>query len=84
MKLETLFAKAIECYTDGEKHTVEIYPDPQVDGTYAIRSRSKKNTAHDWLVCKLPRNATVGVVVDYLEECEFETWPPQSGGLQFF
>ena len=83
MNRNTLLKKGIESYTEGTIDKILVYPDPQVAGTYAIRTTIGKRVS-DWLVCNLPSDATVGVVVDYLEECEFETWPPKSGDLQFF
>ena len=55
---------------------IEVYPDPQVEGTYAVRlTRSYRGKPE---VVELLWNKG-----DY-DEVDFETWPPKSGDLKFF
>lgn len=53
---------------------VKVYPDPQVDGTYAVRVyRSNDDYTFDLLWYK-----------GGFDEVEFDTFPPKSGNLNFF
>lgn len=53
---------------------VEVVPDPQVEGTYAVRVyRKSDNLTFDLLWYK-----------GGFDEVDFETWPPKSGDLKFF
>jgi outer membrane cobalamin receptor len=61
-------------YKDPE-NKIEVFPDPRVDGTYAVRVyRKSDNFTFDLL---WNRGA-----YDELEG--FTTWPPTSGDLKFF
>jgi hypothetical protein len=72
--------------------TVKVHPDPQVRGTYAVRFTDQNEeigqvdllfiTAYDQ---EQDPTATAAQILERtLEEVEYETWPPRSGGLQFF
>jgi len=66
----------LEMYVDykDKQNKVEVYPDPQVKGTFAVRVfRSSDNYTFDLLWSK-----------GAFDELEFETWPPKSSGLKFF
>ena len=68
--------KELEDYVDWKnpENKVEVVPDPQVDGTYAVRvHRASDNYTFDLL---WNRGA--------FDEIDFETWPPKSGNLKFF
>jgi hypothetical protein len=66
--------KQLEDYIDlDDKNTkVEVYPDPKVDGTYALRVY-REDLTFDLLWYK-----------NGFDEVDFTTWPPISGDLRFF
>lgn len=67
---EILPKKALEelkSYATIGKNKIEVYPDPQVEGTYAIQ------VDRDGYVFHLLWNR------DGMDEVEFEQWPPKSG-----
>ena len=69
--------KELEMYVDWKnpENKVEVVPDPQVDGTYAVRVwRASDNFTFDLLWYK----------GGFDEVDDFETWPPVSGDLKFF
>lgn len=56
---------------------VEVVPDPQVQGTFAVRlTRSGYR--------KKPETIDLLWNRGEYDEVEFETWPPKSGNLKFF
>jgi hypothetical protein len=58
---------------------VKIVPDPRVPGTFAIHvTRPRSEDEVDTFGLLWMENST------QFFECEFETWPPESGDLQFF
>jgi hypothetical protein len=68
--------KELEMYVDYKdpQNKVEVYPDPQVEGSFAVRVfRSDDNLTFDLLWFQ-----------GAFDELEFETWPPKSGKLKFF
>lgn len=77
--LEALFKRAITEYTGEAPASVQVHPDPKVEGSYAARARFKDGDKVDFLVA-----AGSPVSADGLEEVTFETWPPRSGNLKFF
>jgi hypothetical protein len=58
-------------YINSETDNVEVYKDPKVDGTYAVRVYSK-NSTFDLL---WHRNS--------FDEVNFTNWPPVSDELRF-
>jgi hypothetical protein len=74
------FKEAIEEYIGGKIKKIEFVEDPQVQGTYAIRSDKKE----EWLLVHYNPAWTVKQTSDNLDEVEFTKWPPVSGELQFF
>lgn len=74
--LPTEALEELKSYVDYEdpKNKVQVYPDPRVEGTYAVRIyRSSDDFTFDLL---WNRGA--------FDELDFETWPPKSGDLKFF
>ena len=68
--------KELESYVDYKdpKNKVEVFPDPQVDGTFALRIyRAEDDYTFDLLWNK-----------GGFDELDFETWPPKSGKIKFF
>lgn len=61
-------------YLDPEKHVIQVVEDPEVPGTYAIRvvEPTEEGDVH-----------LVWYHYNDWELVEFESWPPQSGNLQF-
>jgi hypothetical protein len=83
--LNTNVAKvAIQNYTERKVTDIKVHPDPKVVGTYAIRSTLDGEDTLDFLVVGYKADMGAGRLVDLLEECEFETWPPTSGAPKFF
>ena len=79
------FKKAIEEYSGNKVKTIKIHRDPQVDGTYAIRTKFEgEEENQDWLVCHYRSDWSIDKIGEEIEECEYESWPPASGGLKFF
>jgi hypothetical protein len=70
--------------------TIQIVPDPQVTGTYAVQFTDEENADTEGGVVQLLfvtglEEGTINEVLEAtLEEVEFESWPPQSGSLRFF
>ena len=57
-----------------KKNKVQVYPDPRVDGTYAVGVyRNNDKLEFDLLWNR-----------GGYDEVEFEEFPPKSGGLKFF
>jgi len=73
------FKKLMEEYTGHSYVKVEVIPDPQVDGTYAIKADDDQ-----YLVTDLTDDMPIEEAIGLISECEFESWPPVSGQLQFF
>jgi hypothetical protein len=83
--LKSKFKKAIESYVGLKITSIEIFPDPQVENTYAIRTKHiKEKENFDWLLCHYKNNWSIAEIENNLEECEYETWPPISNELKFF
>jgi hypothetical protein len=74
---------AIEYYTGFKVKRVSIVEDPLVMDTYAIRCYKGKMKL-DFLIVGFNRSMTKEEISDNLEECEFESFPPESDGLKFF
>jgi hypothetical protein len=85
MTLRSKFKAAIEEYSGNGVSSIKLHPDPQVPGTYAIRTKFEGESEHcDWLLVKYNPAWTTSEIQMQLEECEFETWPPISDGLKLF
>jgi hypothetical protein len=74
------FKEAIEEYSGKKVKKIEFIEDPQVEGTYAIRSDKQD----EWLVVHYNPSWSTKELADSLEEAEFTKWPPVSGELRFF
>ena len=66
----------LEMYVDykDKKNKVQVYPDPRVDGTYAVRVYRDDDKLEFDLLWNHGR----------YDEVEFEEFPPKSTGLKFF
>ena len=84
MKIETKIKKAIELYMDKSVEAIEVLEDPQVKGTYAVRTEHMENIVLHWLIVRIDNNYSVKQISNLLEEVEFGVWPPISGRLKFF
>ena len=73
----------IEYYSDSRVKKVSVVEDPLVIDTYAIRCYIGKMKL-DFLIVGFNRSMTKKEIADNLEECEFESFPPDSEGLKFF
>ena len=83
--VSTIFKKAIEKYSGKKVKTIKVHSDPQVEGTYAIRTKFEgRKENQDWLICRYESSWDIAKVEENLEECEYETWPPASGRPRFF
>lgn len=71
--------KALEDYVDVNKkgNSVEVVPDPKVDGTYAVKVSRMEGRSKTPCEFHLLWNRGA------YDECDFECWPPISGELQF-
>lgn len=67
-----------EEYLDSEDTKIEVYPDPKVDGTYAIRVY-RMDLTFDLLWYK----GGFDEISSDENEYGFATWPPISGDLKF-
>lgn len=92
-QIKERIACGIEEYCGEKPEVVEIYEDPKVPTTYAIRS--KRNETQEgwehWIIIHLRPEWTATDIADNLEECDDVDengvpypWPPISGGLKFF
>lgn len=84
MKIETKIKKAIELYMGKSVESIEILEDPQVKGTYAVRTEHKENIVLHWLIVHVDNSHSVKQISNWLEEVEFGVWPPVSGRLKFY
>lgn len=73
--------KTVRDYTgiDIPKKDMDVFPDPKVPGTYAVRVRNFEGRGEDQ--CFLVYGTDVDTEI---EEAEFTEWPPISGELKFF
>jgi hypothetical protein len=71
--------KQLEDYIDDKNTKVEVYPDPKVDGTYALRVY-REDLTFDLLWYKNGFDEVSSEENEY----GFSTWPPISGDLRFF
>jgi hypothetical protein len=87
-----LIKKAVELYLGSLfVASIDIIEDPQVAGTYAIRANMVYTTCPSdfLLIWKDIENLEQKVefnpenIQHYLQEVDFETWPPKSGELKF-
>jgi hypothetical protein len=74
-----------------EPGTVKVIHDPHVTGTFAARFQDRARGVNgvpatiDLLFITAGEDGSPEDILDRtLEEVEYETWPPRSGGLQFF
>jgi hypothetical protein len=73
----------IEYYSSSRVKRVSVVEDPLVTDTYAIRCYIGK-IKFDFLIVGFKQSMTKKEIADNLEECEFESFPPESGSLKFF
>ena len=81
--LKEKFTKAIEEYSGNKVEKIKFVQDPKVPGTYAIRT-TLDGEQQDWLIVHYKHEWTDKEAAEQLEEIEFDSWPPVSGGLKFF
>ena len=85
--MENMIKEAVESYMGVKVTKIEVVRDRQVEGTYAVHTRSKIKKGvkgvkdNYWLLVGLGSGTTVKDIEYNLEEVEFETWPPTSHGL---
>ena len=83
-KKRDLIIKGIEEYNGNKVTNLKTYRDPKVNGTYALRAEIETVGAIDFLlVGHFVEEWTPEGIMEQLEECEFEKWPPKSGEPQF-
>ena len=70
-------------YSGKQVKKIFVVEDPQVTNTYAIRCNIDK-TKLDFLIIRFKQSMTKEEIADNLEECEFDSFPPESGSLKFF
>ena len=84
-KLRAALKAGIEQYSGHKVTNIKVHADPQVEGTYAIRTKVVgEKESFDWLIVGYNEKLTTQEIEHKLEECEFKSWPPVSGNLQFF
>jgi len=84
-KMRAALKAGIEEYSGAIVESMQIHADPQVDGTYAIRTRYKGEKEYfDWMITRYFSVLSANEISNKLEECEYESWPPVSGSLKFF
>jgi len=76
--------EAVEYYLGQSCSKVEIFRDPQVEGTYAIKIFFDDGNTEDMLIVGFDNADSIEEISEKLEECEFGSWPPTSGSLKFF
>lgn len=85
LKMRAALKAGIEEYSGATVESMQVVADPQVAGTYAIRTRYKGEKEYcDWLITRFFTVKTANEIAEMLEECEYESWPPVSGNLKFF
>ncbi len=73
---------AIEIHTGKTFRNVEVIPDPEVYGTYAVAAGPPKM---QFLIIKIANAKTIRDIYNAIEDdVKFDTWPPKSGSLKFF
>ena len=75
----------VESYLGMRVKNISVVEDPLVTGTYAIRCyKGRGRMKLDFLIVAFTGSMTKEEITDNLEECEFESFPPESEGLKFF
>lgn len=84
-KMRAALKAGIEEYAGATVESMQVHADPQVTGTYAIRTRYKGEKEYcDWMITRYNTVKTAKEIAEMLEECEYASWPPKSGSLKFF
>ena len=73
----------IEHYSGSQVKKISVVEDPHVMDTYAIRCYIGEMKS-DFLIIGFKQSMTKDEISNNLEECEFEEFPPESNGLNFF
>jgi len=73
----------VEYYLCKHLKEIKVVEDPKVANTYAIRCKFGKEQV-DFLIEGFRKSMDNEEISDNLEECEFESFPPESGSLKFF
>lgn len=85
VKQRDLVKQGIEEYTGSAVVDLQVHPDPMVDGTFAFRAKLQNEQTLDFLLIGGTTRFTSALqIMEMLEECTFETWPPKPGKLRFF
>lgn len=66
---------AVRDYTGDPQLQLKTYPDPTVPGCWALQDAE----GNGYLL-----QANDPATADWVEEVEWETWPPKPGALRFF
>lgn len=82
-QITSTLKSGIEYYSGSRVKKVSVVEDPQVMDTYAIRCYIGKMKL-DFLIVGFNQSMTKEEIADNLEECEFESFPPESEALKFF
>lgn len=84
-KMRVALKAGIEEYAGATVESMQVVADPQVAGTYAIRTRYKGEKEYcDWMIIRYFSVLSAKQISKMLEECEYASWPPKSGSLKFF
>ncbi len=89
--IKDTFSQGITEYTGRVLTDLLMYEDPIVDDTYALRASFEDGLVVDFLIrgssSRVPggcKRMTSTQVVDNLEECMFDSWPPKTGSVRFW
>jgi len=77
ISLNGTVGRAVQQYTGTHINWVDVYPDPNVPGVFAVRAQQDwHHTGTETTIDFLIRVPLQKVTAADLEECEFTTWPP--------
>jgi hypothetical protein len=74
VRIDSPIAHAVANYTGHAVIEVDVVPDPVVPGVFALQAKLVTVGTLQFIVRFVPLQL---VKADDLEECTFETWPPQ-------
>lgn len=80
----------LEEYTGRKVKSIKVRQDPLVAGTWAARAVMADDDQQIDFFCvgnHMPKSVsqcTPEELTEYIEECEFSSWPPPIGPIRFF
>ena len=80
LSIEDQCRNAVEEYSGKKVKEIDVVRDPQVSGCVAFRVKFENEKEY---ICFIKMYSDP-ITAETIEEAEFETWPPNSGGLKFF